>query len=254
MLSKTTLNRGFTLIELLVVIAIIGILAAILFPVFAKVREKARQASCQSNLRQIGLAIIQYNQDYDEKFFPWAVNNSGTPVVAFWDGAVDYTKIGTSGAFNPALGTLQPYMKNGPILDCPSAASVLPYNPADTSSIPPVYTAYGINMNLMYAPSSSAQLSQISSPADTIVMGDAATPASPPNSGLKRVNYLGPGGGYFHGIHTGWGNVLWVDGHVKALTPNYNDTATARPGLNLGDAVPPVSISTDPQYYFELSK
>ncbi|MBI2301204.1 MAG: DUF1559 domain-containing protein [Armatimonadetes bacterium] len=61
-------HRGFTLIELLVVIAIIAILAAILFPVFAKAREKARQSSCSSNLKQLGLAILQYMQDYDERF------------------------------------------------------------------------------------------------------------------------------------------------------------------------------------------
>jgi prepilin-type N-terminal cleavage/methylation domain-containing protein len=60
-------RRGFTLIELLVVIAIIAILAAILFPVFARAREKARQSSCQSNLKQIGLAFTMYAQDYDEK-------------------------------------------------------------------------------------------------------------------------------------------------------------------------------------------
>jgi prepilin-type N-terminal cleavage/methylation domain-containing protein len=61
-------RKGFTLIELLVVIAIIAILAAILFPVFAKAREKARQTSCLSNEKEIALAILMYTQDYDEKF------------------------------------------------------------------------------------------------------------------------------------------------------------------------------------------
>ena len=67
-IMKPSTHKGFTLIELLVVIAIIAILAAILFPVFAKVREKARQISCLSNMKQIGLGMVQYNQDYDEKF------------------------------------------------------------------------------------------------------------------------------------------------------------------------------------------
>ena len=65
---KVTTKRGFTLIELLVVIAIIAILAAILFPVFAKAREKARQTTCLSNVKQITLGILQYAQDYDERF------------------------------------------------------------------------------------------------------------------------------------------------------------------------------------------
>src|SRR5919112_981167 len=69
-------NRGFTLIELLVVIAIIAILAAILFPVFARARENARRASCQSNLKQIGLGLMQYTQDYDERFSPSANNEA----------------------------------------------------------------------------------------------------------------------------------------------------------------------------------
>src|SRR5687768_5924591 len=77
--------KGFTLIELLVVIAIIAILAAILFPVFARARENARRSSCQSNLKQIGLGFAQYTQDYDEKM----------PITIYWTGAaVDTTQNG----------------------------------------------------------------------------------------------------------------------------------------------------------------
>jgi len=73
--TRRITRRGFTLVELLVVIAIIAILAAILFPVFARAREAARSASCRSNLKQIGLAINMYRQDYDETM-PFQVNGS----------------------------------------------------------------------------------------------------------------------------------------------------------------------------------
>ena len=76
-MTKRSLKSGFTLIELLVVIAIIAILAAILFPVFAQAREKARQASCLSNLKQLALASMQYIQDYDEQFYPHRFNCDG---------------------------------------------------------------------------------------------------------------------------------------------------------------------------------
>lgn len=83
-------RRGFTLIELLVVIAIIAILAAILFPVFAKAREKARQSSCLSNIKQQALACMQYAQDYDEKF-PTRYYNNGTG-VQWWNAVTPYVK------------------------------------------------------------------------------------------------------------------------------------------------------------------
>jgi prepilin-type N-terminal cleavage/methylation domain-containing protein/prepilin-type processing-associated H-X9-DG protein len=264
-------KRGFTLIELLVVIAIISILAAILFPVFAQAREKARQASCQSNLKQIGLAVLQYQQDNDEGMFPWDVDTGG-PVQIFWDGAIDYSKMGTSGAFNPNIGTLQPYMKNAPILDCPSAAGAIPFDAAHPLGGTPVYTAYGLNMQLVYPPQTnpgsaphmpSAYLSMISSPSNTVLMADAASVAPAPNTGLMRVDFIGGDkdprtgvitiSGNVHGIHTGFADVLWMDGHVKPVTPAY-DSSSAVPADKLGDVEPPTSISSLICYYYDLSE
>ena len=104
-------GRGFTLIELLVVIAIIAILAAILFPVFAQAREKARQTACTSNLRQISTASALYLQDYDETFPVWA----WTPErqVARPDGTSYTGKV-----IWPLL--YMPYVKNEGVFACPS--------------------------------------------------------------------------------------------------------------------------------------
>jgi prepilin-type N-terminal cleavage/methylation domain-containing protein/prepilin-type processing-associated H-X9-DG protein len=96
-------KQGFTLIELLVVIAIIAILAAILFPVFARAREKARQASCQSNLKQIGLACAMYSSDYDGRYVPVARWNSVTGGNGYWWSVL-----------------IQPYTKNWQVQVCPS--------------------------------------------------------------------------------------------------------------------------------------
>ena len=115
-------RAGFTLIELLVVIAIIAILAAILFPVFAKAREKARQTACLSNLKQMGLATIQYTTDYDQTYYAHRFNgptgSDANPVVAE-----------TGGASSPLTGNardrifwatlLQPYTKSYDVFKCP---------------------------------------------------------------------------------------------------------------------------------------
>src|SRR3982750_4546531 len=106
-------RRGFTLIELLVVIAIIAILAAILFPVFAQAREQARKASCQSNLKQIGLALRMYTQDYDETLFAsgmlapnGATAPDGNNLIRMLSGGLSWF--------------CQPYIKNEGIFRCPS--------------------------------------------------------------------------------------------------------------------------------------
>jgi prepilin-type N-terminal cleavage/methylation domain-containing protein/prepilin-type processing-associated H-X9-DG protein len=102
------MRKGFTLIELLVVIAIIAILAAILFPVFARAREKARQASCQSNLKQIALAEAMYRSDYDQKPLPMWIWGTVSGAAGTFTGRIWWNHI------------LQPYMKNRQALVCPS--------------------------------------------------------------------------------------------------------------------------------------
>ncbi len=126
-------RRAFTLIELLVVIAIIAILAAILFPVFAQAREKARQTSCLSNQKQLGLGTMMYVQDYDETYPMTA--NYGEPAATrtIWSDMV------------------APYLKNRDIFKCPSAVSPgYPNGWAERG-----YAAIGMSAQLAYAPTGS---------------------------------------------------------------------------------------------------
>ncbi len=120
MLYRARTRRGFTLIELLVVIAIIAILAAILFPVFAKARERAKATSCISNLKQIGTASLMYMGDYDDMLVPYAVY-----------GQARYTKL------------LEPYTKSLEIFTCPS--DLLPRDKLRGAGMPEFPTTYGVN-------------------------------------------------------------------------------------------------------------
>ena len=152
MFSKTRDNKGFTLIELLVVIAIIAILAAILFPVFAQAREKARQTVCVSNIKQLSLALLMYTQDYDET---WPRNdgcvNNGTKAP---DGAPS-TATGCNN--DPHYGDrinhykwwywTYPYVKNADINFCPSRKGLL--DQASWNNDAEIYRAgYGLNISL----------------------------------------------------------------------------------------------------------
>ena len=145
-------TRGFTLIELLVVIAIIAILAAILFPAFARARENARRASCQSNLKQIALGIFQYTQDYDEKF------------PAYYGGVGNYGW----------AEEIQPYTKSLQILQCPSESE-----PPKTDASVNGYTDYGINIRLGLEPATSVvdgkSLSILTQPTLTVLNFDYVT-------------------------------------------------------------------------------
>ncbi len=163
-------GRGFTLIELLVVIAIIAILAAILFPVFQKVRENARRASCESNLHQLGLALVQYNQDADERF-PAGGNNGGTG----W-GAEVYTYVKSTGVYKC------------PDDPTPNATNLEGHNETD------VPVSYGINSNL-----GTATLAQLNAPASTVLLfetqGAQADITNPLNDvGAVNSSYASPSG------------------------------------------------------------
>jgi prepilin-type N-terminal cleavage/methylation domain-containing protein/prepilin-type processing-associated H-X9-DG protein len=216
--------KGFTLIELLVVIAIVAILAAILFPVFSRAREKARQASCASNLKQIGLAGLQYAQDYDERLFPIAYDDWSH----YWWGYVDRARQ----TVDFSRGFLQPYMRNAQIKACPTFR--------ENTNFAYGHLGYGYNyayLSPMNPPTwtpIAVSLAQIANPAETVWIADAAqwrtwgagAPVFEGTGFLEPPSYFNP---TFHGRHTEVGNVLWCDGHVKVFKPVFRPDPSFQP-------------------------
>ena len=232
----TRLHQGFTLIELLVVIAIIAILAAILFPVFARARENARRASCQSNLKQIGLGALQYSQDYDEQF------------ITAWYGPGTLSLPSEGTLHYKWMDSIQPYVKSTQLFVCPSASSGLAngntgqYVPAKnlgTAGNPAspndkYYGSYSYNSSYWgnndaatdgqetTNPSGKA-LAQVAAPATSVWVLDGN--GSFEVAWETKGNHQAPAGTLrtANGVverHLDTTNVLFCDGHVKALKLN----------------------------------
>ena len=204
-------TKGFTLIELLVVIAIIAILAAILFPVFAKAREKARQSTCASNLKQIGLAYNSYSQDYDEVLCPTRVPVT-LPAPA---NTYIIDRCGNARAFWTHL--LEPYIKSSAIYLCPSGEIVVsaeaPSGPCRIS-VPRSYNMNG-TLTLCCSAQGTVKMASVTKPSETFIMADCGVhDVFGPSFGvLNDTDH--PGFPWVKNRHSEGANVLWVDGHVK---------------------------------------
>jgi prepilin-type N-terminal cleavage/methylation domain-containing protein/prepilin-type processing-associated H-X9-DG protein len=200
-------NGGFTLIELLVVIAIISILAAILFPVFAQARQKARQTSCLSNLRQINLAALMYAQDYDETL-PYYT----TDYLTYWCGG----RAAAGQPFDMSRGRIVPYTKSGEIQKCLSYTGAANLGGA----------GYGINSQLMFdratfGANKPATIGELSVPAETVLFGDAGIPNWAGGTVGETIQIDPPQdwtpSPTIDFRHQGFADFAFCDGHVKAI-------------------------------------
>lgn len=219
---KSSRRRAFTLIELLVVIAIIGILAAVLFPAFAKARQKARDVSCLSNMKQIGLAVQQYVQENDGAFPIFYAYNS-------------VPSAGTSGHKGVEL-ELQPYLKNFGVFKCPNDVGG-PASESDCMSEPTkqesYWACYGSsyrftssdysvvagessqnNDTSLFTTTSLVKDSMFDKPSQTRIMRDEMLPWFGPDEDAGGAKYFyGPA--YFRMWHPTGGTFLFADGHAK---------------------------------------
>lgn len=185
-IRKNKAVQGFTLIELLVVVAIIILLAAILFPVFARARENARRAGCLSNLKQLGLGIMMYSQDYDETY--------------------PYTYRGDHRWVNDIL----PYVKNKQVFRCPSGETLAGWDGPNTLHY---YTRYGMNNDFGTSSNTApdpVKLAAIRRPAELILLIDTA-PGNPSWTPFLAT-YQNPNTAnrHFEGA-----NIAFADGHAK---------------------------------------
>jgi prepilin-type N-terminal cleavage/methylation domain-containing protein/prepilin-type processing-associated H-X9-DG protein len=219
-------RKGFTLIELLVVIAIIAILAAILFPVFAQARDKARAASCLSNMKQIGTGLTMYTQDYDETLpgnDPAASYAGGHTIP---DGFMTPWAAGTNTTWRNWARDTQPYIKNTNVLKCPSSTprsskgASQPFEecrgPSNTGVTQACRdTSYAINGLVESRP-----LAVIPAPADIIFLREfdiysRTAQARPRRTGATSTLFVEFNHDRYDYIHSEGANFIYCDGHAK---------------------------------------
>ena len=247
----TPRKLGFTLIELLIVLVILSLLLALLFPVFSHVRGKANQATCASNLRQIGTAAIQYGGDNDGLMFHTLAHADDFGLVTMWSFCWDASQ-SPNKTVDTSCGPLAPFVRSAAIWNCPSASSVQAaayFNP-----VPPPY-----GLNIAYVRAEIAQghpvsFAQAEAPAETIFAADCATEFDGKLAWSKYVSLPSDHDPSVHGRHFGMANVVWLDGHLSARKPISLDAQ--HQSLNTGIILKePLTGDTHvDDYYYELVK